>query len=297
VEEALIAKCTGPIVAAWLEERELAIEEVQVLVSDVERSELRVGYDTNAAVLKKGSTQAQVTVSAQIIPALGDLPEQIKTRMQGPGGRGSKPSVYQNVTWKLDGSKVTSGSALSYDFTFDKPGTQSVCAEWEMQYDVYNTPSTLAPTGLSGKVQRTGCVDVAVTEELEADKLVVAITSPNKAKAPEKGETGRKISLVAELTSKRDPKEFQYAWTAEGGFSGGGRSDDRFQTFEYGQPGTYTIKVEIYDASDTWKVKEIKRAKLAEAIHKITIEPSVKDAKIELKVSAPKEIVLGTPSI
>jgi hypothetical protein len=295
VEEALVAKCTGPIVAAWIQERDLAIEEVQMLLSDLERSELRVSYDVNAATLKSDSKQVTVGVSAEIVPAMGDLLDKIQEKIACPGGRGCKPFIYQNVTWKLGGSKVGSGTSLSSDFTFDKVGVQSVCAEWELEYGVFNTPSTLPPSGLSGKIQRTGCVDINVADELGPDKITVQITGPNKTKPPEKGETGRQLSLSVDLKSKRDPKEFQYVWTVEGGYAGSTSQDDRFQTVTYQQPGTYTVKVEVYDRADQWKVQEIKRVKLAEASHKLTIEPSVKDAKIEMKITGPSEVEVGAP--
>ena len=99
--------------------------------------------------------------------------------------------------------------------------------------------------------------------------------------------------MTVDLKTKRDIKEFSFTWTYEGGYGGGVSPKDNMATIRYDRPGTYTIKVEVYDGSDMWKVKEIKSVKLAEARHTITIEPSLKDAKIGLKVSGPNKVTLG----
>jgi len=296
VEEALINKCTGPILTAWIEQREMILEEIKVLLSEIERSELRLAFNASSAVIKEGDKNATISVSAEFMPSIKQTVEQIKNKLQCIGGKTSKPFLYQNFIWKKDGVKAGSTTETTnyMEFSFSKKGKQTICVESEIEYGLINTPSTMPPSDSSGKIVKTSCVDVEITEEVKPEKIVAIITGPNKTKAPETGETDKEIPLAVDLKTKRDIKEFSFVWIFEGGYdSGGAMQNENMAVVRYPKPGTYEIKVEVYNRSDAWKVKEIKSVKLAEAKHKITIEPSLKDAKIELKISGNDKIVLG----
>ena len=295
VEEALISKCTGPILTAWIEQREMRIEELNILLSEIERSEFRLAFNSSAAVIKEGSKGTTVKVSTEFLPSIKDTVNQIKEKLQCIGSKTSKPYVYQNFTWKQDGIKAGSTTeATNYmEFTFQKKGRQTICVDGEIEYGVINTPSTLGPEGSSGKIKKSACVDIEITEEIKPEKIVATIMGPNKTKAPDKAETGKEIPLAVDLKTKRDIKEFLFTWTYEGAYSSSITQNDQMVNIRYDKPGTYEIKVEVFDATDRLKVKEIKSVKLAEAKHKITVEPSVKDAKIELKISGTDKIIIG----
>ena len=295
VEDALISKCTGPILRAWIEQREMRIEELNILLSEIERSEFRLAFNSSAAVIKEGSKGTTVKVSTEFLPSIKDTVNQMKEKLQCIGSKISKPYVYQNFTWKQDGIKAgsTTEAANYMEFTFQKKGRQTICVDGEIEYGVINTPSTLGPEGSSGKIMKSACVDIEITEEIKPEKIVATIMGPNKTKAPDKAETGKEIPLAVDLKTKRDIKEFLFTWTYEGGYFSSTTQNDQMVNIRYDKPGTYEIKVEVFDATDRLKVKEIKSVKLAEAKHKITVEPSVKDAKIELKISGTDKIILG----
>ena len=294
-EEALIGKCTGPVLTAWIEQREMGIEEVKVLASEIERSELRITFNASATEIKENAKGTMVRVSAELLPSIKGTVNKLKEKLQCIGGKASKPYVYQNFVWKQDGIKAGSTTEVAnyMEFSFQKKGRQTICIEGEIEYGLLNTPNNSPPADSSGKLKKASCVDIEITEELKSEKIIATIMGSNKAKAPDKGETGKDIPLTVDLKTKRDIKEFSFVWTHEGGYSGGTAQSDQMVNVRYEQPGSYEIKVEVYDRSDTWKVKEIKSVKLAEAKHKITIEPSVKDAKIELKITGPDKIVIG----
>jgi hypothetical protein len=291
VENALISKCSNAIITAWLEQRDVVLEEINTLASEIERSDLRVSFDSNETIIKEGEKNATVKTFAEFIPAPDNVSEMIKAKLQCIGGKDSSPFVYKKFAWKREGIKAGTTDKNS-EFVFDKKGKGTICADAEIEYGVFNTPSSLTPKNSSGKINKTNCVDVEITGEIKTEKITASTTGDNKVKAPERSETGRFISLVADVKSKRDMKSFRFVWTHEGGFAGDAPIEDHLRTIRYDKPGTYEIKVELFDIIDTSKEKDVKKAKLAEAKHTIIIESSVKDAKIELKITAPAYIVL-----
>jgi hypothetical protein len=63
VENALISKCSNAIITAWLEQRDVVLEEINTLASEIERSDLRVSFDSNETIIKEGVNLFQHHIS------------------------------------------------------------------------------------------------------------------------------------------------------------------------------------------------------------------------------------------
>ncbi|MFQ3574630.1 MAG: hypothetical protein SNJ53_08385, partial [Thermodesulfovibrionales bacterium] len=304
VEDTLVNKCLGTVVMAWLEEREIAIQTVQSLVKDIERTELRASYNPKQAVIPKNANSTSLVVSTSFIPSTkGEIIQAIKNEIECIGGKGSKSFAYEKYTWKLDGNVLEKKSSrTSMEFNFDKEGTRTICVEYELEYGGFGGQMTTLPEGVSGTVLKNACFDVDITKESPSGKLIVKILGKDESQAPIKAETKKDVLFAAKLENARSIDEYYFVWKVEPSrFSKVPSNNSSIGIFTFTSPGDYSVNVEVYDKNEYWRyhspiVKDkikIEPKKLGEAKHIIKIIPSIKDAKVEAKITAPKKIVLG----
>ncbi|HMK42844.1 MAG TPA: hypothetical protein VK445_01765, partial [Dissulfurispiraceae bacterium] len=160
VEQALMSKCSTPVLKAWLDARQLVINEVDVLRQNIEERGVDV-IASPARLKEKGSVSVAVRDSLDHAAVEKD----IKERAACMGGINARPAFSRNHVWMLNGRE--------FDKTYDRgsssaqlaaPGNYEVCVEIRYEWRVDGLPKVSMEDGLSGKAVRRGCTTVAVDE-------------------------------------------------------------------------------------------------------------------------------------
>ena len=156
IAQALINKCTAPVLNEWLEFRQIIVNEMDFLKQSLQEGELELSVTPPNPTKKSSvSIEAKDTYS-------NNIENEIRARIKCLGGIHAKPKFLRYYVWKVNGKEFAATDKNKTKLRINEAGIYDICVDVSYRW------SDAGPSqdfGIYEEARKSGCIKIVVPDE------------------------------------------------------------------------------------------------------------------------------------